>query len=410
MSQITEITLGGDTLDLTTVEYNVGIQHGRPDVTSTPQSSNAQITIRGPVGVAAEITDELIIKAYGQRRFTGEISDVTITHLSSEPPVALTTIIAMGYLSTLGMVQVGVEGWDEQTARQRVEEILIATGLPYANGATTDITFHALTSAHAEPTDALSYLAGIAEWSGATYYDDPDGRIVFESYGARGITTFAGIWANNLLSWADYGQAWSSFPVNRSTITLPSDAVIFTPSWSRTRQTIVNDVTVLGHAASGVGHGSDWEVNQTDSASIAAYGRRAYRLQTEIKNEDDGTTRAGKIITAQANPLWSLGQISIIMEQLSTEDQAIILGLLSGSTVAILDLPQPAPLGQFVGIVEGWGERYADGQHVLTLSVSDPRYSFETITWDEVDPALEWGDIDPAVKWYEIISGSDLAA
>jgi len=167
---------------------------------------------------------------------------------------------------------------------------------------------------------------------------------------------------------------------------------------------------VLGHAASGVGHGLDWEVNQTDSASIAAYGRRAYRLQTEIRYEADGTDRAGKIITAQANPLWSLGQISIIMEQLSTEDQAIILGLLSGSTVAILDLPQPAPLGQFVGIVEGWGERYADGQHVLTLSVSDPRYSFETITWAEVDPALEWGDIDPAVKWYELISGSDLAA
>ena len=410
MSQITEITLGGDILDLTTVEYNVGIQHGRPDVTSTPQSSNAQITIRGPVGVAAEITDELIIKAYGQRRFTGEISDVTITHLSSEPPVALTTIIAMGYLSTLGMVQVGVDGWTNQTARQRVEEILAATGLPYANGATTDITFHALTSAHAEPTDALSYLAGIAEWSGATYFDDPDGRIVFESYGARGITTFAGTWSNNIGPWSDYDQTWDSFPIDRSADTLPSDAVIYTPTWSRTRQTIVNDVTVLGHAASGVGHGLDWEVTVTDSASIAAYGRRAYRLQTEIRYEADGTDRAGSIITAQANPLWSLGQISIIMSQLSTHDRDLILALVSGSAVAILDLPQPAPLGQYVGIVEGWGERYADGQHVLTLSVSDPRYSFETITWDEVDPALEWGDVSPTVKWYEIISGSDLAA
>jgi len=407
---ITEISLGGTVLDLDTIEFNVGIQHGRSDVTSTPQSSNAQITIRGPVGVDAEITDELIIKAYGQRRFTGEISDVTITHLSSEPPVALTTIIAMGYLSTLGMVQVGVDGWSNQTARQRVEEILAATGLPYANGATTDITFHGLSSGNAEPTDALSYLAGIAEWSGATYFDDPDGRIVFESYGARGITTFAGTWSNNIGPWSDYDQTWDSFPIDRSADTLPSDAVIYTPTWSRTRQTIVNDVTVLGHAASGVGHGLDWEVTVTDSASIAAYGRRAYRLQTEIRYEADGTDRAGSIITAHANPLWSLGQISIIMSQLSTHDRDLILALVSGSAVAILDLPQPAPLGQFVGIVEGWGERYADGQHVLTLSVSDPRYSFETITWDEVDPALEWGDVSPTVKWYEIISGSDLAA
>jgi hypothetical protein len=407
---ITEITLGGETLELDTITYNVGIQHGRSDVTSQPQSSNAQITIRGPVGVEAEITDQLIIKAYGQRRFTGEISDVTITHLSSEPPVALTTIIAMGYLSTLGMVQVGVDGWTNQTARQRVEEILAATGLPYANGATTDITFHALSSGNAEPTDALSYLAGIAEWSGATYFDDPDGRIVFESYGARGITTFAGTWSNNIGPWSDYDQTWDSFPIDRSADTLPSDAVIYTPTWSRTRQSIVNDVTVLGHASSGGGHGGDWEVTVTDSASIAAYGRRAYRLQTEIRYEADGTDRAGSIITAQANPLWSLGQISIIMSQLSTHDRDLILALVSGSTVAILDLPQPAPLGQFVGIVEGWGERYTDGQHVLTLSVSDPRYSFQTITWGEVDEALEWGDIDPAVKWYELISGSDLAA
>jgi hypothetical protein len=407
---ITEITLGGETLELDTITYNVGIQHGRSDVTSQPQSSNAQITIRGPVGVEAEITDQLIIKAYGQRRFTGEISDVTITHLSSEPPVALTTIIAMGYLSTLGMVQVGVDGWTNQTARQRVEEILAATGLPYANGATTDITFHALSSGNAEPTDALSYLAGIAEWSGATYFDDPDGRIVFESYGARGITTFAGTWSNNIGPWSDYDQTWDSFPIDRSADTLPSDAVIYTPTWSRTRQSIVNDVTVLGHASSGGGHGGDWEVTVTDSASIAAYGRRAYRLQTEIRYEADGTDRAGSIITAQANPLWSLGQISIIMSQLSTHDRDLILALVSGSAVAIIDLPQPAPLGQFVGIVEGWGERYADGQHVLTLSVSDPRYSFQTITWGEVDEALEWGDIDPAVKWYELISGSDLAA
>jgi hypothetical protein len=122
------------------------------------------------------------------------------------------------------------------------------------------------------------------------------------------------------------------------------------------------------------------------------------------------TVQIGSIITAQANPLWSLGQISIIMSQLSTHDRDLILALVSGSAVAIIDLPQPAPLGQFVGIVEGWGETYSNGQHILTLSVSDPRYSFETITWDEVDAALEWGDIDPAVKWYEIISGSDLAA
>jgi hypothetical protein len=78
--------------------------------------------------------------------------------------------------------------------------------------------------------------------------------------------------------------------------------------------------------------------------------------------------------------------------------------------VSLANLPQPAPLDNFLGIVEGWGEVYVPGQHVLTLSVSDPRYSFQTVTWAEVDPVLEWGDVPADLQWYEIITGNDLAA
>jgi hypothetical protein len=409
-SAINEITLNGVALDLATVTYDVSIMHGRPDVTSTPQASNAQIIIRGATGLDAEITDVLSIKAYGYHRFTGEITDISITHLSSNPPLALTTITAMGYLSRIGSVTVGLDGWDEQTVRARVEEILTATGETYANGADPDVLFHGLSEANAEPTDALTALAGIAEQTGATYYDSPNGTIVFESYGSRGITTFPGTWSSNTEAWSEYTQTWASFPTSLTSYTLPSEGVVFTPQWTRTRQTIVNDVTVLGHTSSGGGHGSDWEVNQTDSASIATYGRRAYRLQTEIKLEDDGTARAGNILTAQANPLWSLGQISVYVHQLQAADIAAVLQLVNGDAVNILDLPQPAPLGQFLGIVEGWGERFADNQHVLTLSISDPRYSFQTITWEQVDEALQWADIPIDLQWFQIITGNELAA
>jgi hypothetical protein len=162
-------------------------------------------------------------------------------------------------------------------------------------------------------------------------------------------------------------------------------------------------VTVLGYSGS-------HEETQSDSASIAAYGLKEYRLETEIKDNADVTDRAGSIITAQANPLWSLGEISMLVHNLTTTQQEQILSLVSGMSVTIRDLPQPAPLGQYLGIVEGWGEVYTPGEHVLTLSLSDPRYSFQTVTWDEVDPALEWGDVPAGLQWFEIISGSDLAA
>lgn len=400
---INKITLAGVDLDLDDVEYQVQIQHGRPDVTSAPQASNAQIVIRGSVGVNAEIADTLVIEAYNIRRFTGEISDISITHLSSNPPVALTTIIAMGNLSKVGFVTVGESGWAHQTVSQRVSDVLDATGLTYLNGADTTVELHQVTGDNIQATDALAYLGTIAEWTGATYYDDPKGRIVFESYGNRGITSFNGVWSSQTNTWADADGAWGDYPVDMSSIEIPPNTVIFTPRWSRTRQTIINEITVLSYNDS-------HETIQTDSASVSAYGLKQYRLPTQIRYEADIIDRAGKIITAQANPLWSIGEVSILFHNLEPGDRAALLELVSGMSVILRDLPQPAPLGQFVGIVEGWTDTYTPGQHTLTLSISDPRYSFETVTWAGVDPALEWGDVPADLQWFEIITGSDLAA
>ena len=400
---INKITLAGVDLDLDHVEYQVQIQHGRPDVTSAPQASNAQIVIRGSVGVNAEIADTLVIEAYNIRRFTGEISDIRVTHLSSNPPVAVTTIIAIGNLSKVGFVTVGANGWDHQTVSQRVTDVLDATGLTYLNGADTTVELHQVTSGDAQATDALAYLGQLAEWTGATYFDDPHGRIVFESYGNRGITTFEGIWDTQLDNWADSDGAWGDYPLDRRTINIPEDTVTFSPAWSKTRQAIINDITVLSYNDS-------HETTQTDSASIASFGLKQYRLPTQIRYEADIIERAGKILTAQANPLWSLGEISILFNQLLPAEKASILNLVSGASVSVRNLPQPAPLTNFVGIVEGWTDTYIPGQHVMTLSISDPRYSYETLVWGDVDTQLNWSDISVDLQWFEIITNSNWTA
>jgi hypothetical protein len=400
---ISDIELAGVALDLETVEYQVQIQHGRSDVTTSPQPSNAQIIIRGATGVDVEISDTLEIKAYGFHRFTGQVSDVEITHLSSVPPVAVTTLTGIGELSRVGFVEVGASGYPHETVSQRVDDVLTAVGLPYLNGADPDVQLHSISSGNAEPTDALSYLGLIAQWTGATFYDDPFGRIVFESYGNRGITSFSGTWSNQIGTWADNTVTWGSFPVDAVPTVIPDTDIIFTPTWSKTRQTIINSVTVLGYNDS-------HETTQTDSASIAAYGLREYRLNTEIRFSADVIDRAGNIITAQANPLYSLGAVSILVHNLDSTTRDLVLELVSGMSVSLSGLPQPAPVVNFLGIVEGWGEVYTPGEHILTLSLSDPRYSFQTITWGEVDPALEWGDVPADLQWYEILTNNSLAA
>ena len=400
---ISDILLNGSPLDLSTIEYQVQIQHGRSDVTSSPQPSNAQIVIRGSVGVDVEISDTLVVQAYGFNRFTGQISDVTISHLSSVPPVAISTITAVGELSRVGFVEVGASGYPHDTVRERIDTVLTAVGLPYLNGASPTVELHQVTGSDIQPTDALSYLGQVAEWTGATYFDDPAGQIVFESYGERGITSFEGTWANSLGTWAIQTFQWNEFGIIPLPTVIPSDTVIFTPTWSKTRQTIINSVTVLGY-------NETHETTQTDSASIAAYGLREYRLNTEIRQSADVIDRAGSIITAQANPLWNLGAVSIMVHNLDTVTRDLVLSLVSGMAVSLSDLPQPAPVANYLGIVEGWGEVYVPGEHTLTLSLSDPRYSYETVTWGEVDPALEWGDIPADLQWFEILTNNSLAA
>jgi hypothetical protein len=400
---ISQILLNDVALDLSTVEYQVQIQHGRSDITAAPQASNSQIIIRGSVGVDVEIADELVIKAYGFHRFTGQVTDVNITHLSSDPPIAISTITAIGELSRVGFTEVGASGYPEQTVSQRVEEVLLAVGLPFLNGADNVTVLHSITGGDINPTEALTELARLAEKNGATYFDDPYGRIVFESYGNRGITTFAGAWSAQFGTWADATIDWNAYPVNMSSTLVPDETIIFSPTWAKTRQAIVNSVTVLGH-------NDTHEFTQTDAASIASYGLREYRLQTDIKGASDVSDRAGEIILAQANPLWNLGTISVMVQNLDEANRDRIMNLVSGMEVSILNLPQPAPEAQFAGIVEGWGEVYTPGEHILTLSLSDPRYSFETITWGEVYADIEWADVFDTARWFEIVSNGSLSA
>jgi hypothetical protein len=400
---ISDIFLNGVSLDLENVEYQVQIQHGRSDITSSPQPSNAQIIIRGPVGVNAEISDVLRIQAYGFDRFTGRVSDVTITHLSSEPPVAVSTITGIGELSRVGFVEVGATGWPHESVRQRVEDVLTTVGIPFLNGADPDVQLHQVTGSDIQPTNALTYLSQIAEWAGATYFDNPSGNIVFESYGERGITSFSGTWAGTLGTWAVQTLQWDQFGIILPPTIIPPETVIFTPTWSRTRQSIINSVTVLGY-------NETHETTQTDSASIAVYDLREYRLNTELRYSTDVIDRAGNIITAQANPLWSLGAISILVHNLDETTRDLVLSLVSGMAVSLSDLPQPAPVANYLGLVEGWGEVYVPGEHILTLSLSDPRYSFQTITWGEVDPALIWGDVPADLQWFQVLNDNSLAA
>jgi hypothetical protein len=409
---INEITIAGATVDLGVVEYQVSISHGRNDVTAQPEASDASIIVRGSTGVDAEIADTVTIEAYGAPRFTGQITDIGITHLPSPAgnPVAVTQITAMGNLSKLGLIEVGAAGYPEQDVQDRAQAILADVGLPSLNNTRPGITLEAQPPTDFAPT-AYDALQDLARQIGATFSDRPNGFISFESYGLRGIVYQEGAWGGQQFPWDNYDPAleWGDLPtgttVPEQAYFVPSAGVTFTPSWSAQLQPVINTVNV----SYGSNDPQD-TVTASDSGSIAAYGRREFTLETQIKSSLDATDRAQSIITAQAVPLYQLEAISVLVHLLGSTDRDELLALVEGRRVIVSDLPQPGPFTQFQGIVEGWAETYTPGQHILTLSISDPRYSFQVATWAEVDPALEWGDVDPAVQWYNVITPEDLAA
>jgi hypothetical protein len=398
-SPITHVIIGGTTLNLDDLEYQVSITHGRGDIKSQPEASTAVVIIRGSAGLAVEMGATVDINAYGTTRFTGEVTDLDLTHLSSVPPMALTTITAIGNLSNLGSRITGASGYPAQTIQERVEEILIDSGQTYINGATSTLELY--NTPDPNPTTCIDGLQNMAEWSGGTYFDTPEGAVVFESYGNRGISAFAGAWSALTEPWSYYEQSWDSFPASFAAVSLPANGVIFTPTWAQSQISIINDVTVS--------HGDPASFHQTeDAASIALYGRRALSITTGLKASGDATTRANEILLAQALPLWNLGNISVYVDQLTEPERNQVLALISGSSILVNGLPEPAPFSQFLGIVEGWAETYTPGQHILTLSISDPRYSFQTVTWGDVSAALQWGNVNPDLIWYNAVQADDL--
>lgn len=411
MSAITSITIGGTAVDLAAVQYSVTVMHGRDSVTEPPTASNAQLVlyIDGELDIPVAISDTVNIQAYGVDRFTGRVVDLALEHgwHATGTPVAALTIQAMGNLSWLGRKTAGDAGYPAENLDTRVAAILTSTGLTYTAETDPYIGLEAYTDGAASVYDLLMQLA---EWTGATMYDLPSGGVWFESYTRRGYDYSTATWAEmSTTTWASANGAWSEQvapgTVAPSPVTLPAAAVVWAPAWQVTGSTIINDVTV----AYGTNDPQD-TVQQTDAASIAAHGRSAVTIATRLSSASDASRRATNVITAQADERWQLARLEVLIDQLDSTTRAAVLALKSGARVVVPSLPQPAPFDQFLGVVEGWGESYTEDGHRLTLALSDPRYSYATVSWSQAPATATWGGVPATKKWSDIVLPSDLAA
>ena len=410
---ITAVTVNGTALNLDGIEYVVTVSHGRNDITAIPQASDATLTLYGFPTIPVEVSDVIVIEAYGVTRFTGQATDVLLTHLANpDSPVNIVArleVTLMGNLSRLGLAFVGADGYARELLETRVENILTDAGVTYANNSDPLMTQEAL-DAQVGGYGALDLLTALCTETGATLADLPDGNILFESYSRRGYgynpahwydIDVTDTWPDIPFIWADVYDRVDAAPL---TVTIPAASTVWAPTWRSTNATILNDVTVT------YGTSGNQDKNDTDPASIAAHGRRAFTLSTQLHYATDAQTRASEIVRSQSEPRYAMANVQVLMETLTEPTLTDVLNLISGSRVNLDDLPQPSPIEDYTGVLEGWAETYTPGQHILTLSLSDPRFSYLMAKWSEVSPTLTWAATNPTVQWYNVVLPADLVA
>ncbi len=417
---ITAITVNGTPLDLDGIEYLVTVSHGRNDITATPVASDATMTFLAPAILPIEISDLVVIEAYGLPRFTGRVSDLLLSHEYNPNgpsigfPIATNyfariDVTLIGSLAQLGLAFVGADGYPRETLDDRVNNILTDANVVYANNSDPLMTLEAL-DAQLGGYSALDLLTQLATETGGTLADLPDGNVLWESYSRRGFGYNPAHWydldptdtyPDIPYIWADVYDRVDTAPL---TVSLPPAATAWAPTWRTSNQTILNDVTVV------YGTSGNQEKTDSDPASIVTHGRRAYTLTTQLHYAADAQTRASDIIRSQSEPRYAMQNVQVLMEELTEPTLSAVLDLISGSRVDLDDVPQPAPIADYVGIVEGWSETYTPGQHTLTMSLSDPRFSYLMVKWNEISPTLRYTGVDPTVQWYNVVVASDLVA
>ena len=409
---VTAIRVNGTALNLADVAYAVTVSHGRNDVTASPEPGLAQLDllITGDAAIPVTLGDTLEVDAYNTTRFTGTVSDMALEHMppvGQNAPMTRLTITGIGPLARLGRLYAGATGFPAEDLDVRVAAILDTTGLTYIAETDPDIALNAYDPNY---DSVSSLLAELCEWTGATVYDMPDGSIRFESYTRRGYDYSTAIWSDYLTeTWPDLLGTWANQTSPGSAaptpVALPADGVVWEPTWQTTANTILNDVTVTYGTA-------DPQLTQqvTDTASIALFDRRAVELTTGLANDYDATRRAQLVITSQAAERWQLGQVTVLLDQLTAGQRTSVLGLREGARVLLTSLPEPNPQNtdQFVGVVEGWTDQYVDGFHTTTISLSDPRYSYAVISWAEAPATATWGGVSVTKTWADIILPADL--
>lgn len=410
---ITTVVVNGVEQDPSLIPAQVTVLHGRQEVRQGPEASNATlIFLRDPMPGWLYGDELKLLDDEARPMFTGRITDVGLRHgiRGDGTTYGLFTVTASGPVAGLGFRSVGDEPWPAEAGSVRAERILTLAETPYLIDGAADAV---ILPRDVDSRPARDLLEDLIQSTGAAVVDLPDGRVMYQPLAERARAVKPLPWADfdPALTWAgfDAAQTWAGFNSWHSAdsewpLPLPPSAVEWEPEWS-VNADISNHVRV-GYGTVPEGGEQAW-TETTDSASITRHGRRYQYVGTQLRDLPDAQAYASWILTTRTIPRWSLGDVTVLLEELDESARSQVLALTCGDQVTIEGMPTPAPALVAEGVVEGWTYvMWGDAGQLferITLHTSNLLDSLVVPAWADYPAGYLWQDHSPLLTWADIV-------
>lgn len=362
------------TADLSCLVDELAIHHGRDDTDSQPDASSCTLDLSTDTAeedwpsileIGGVITVTTTLPTANCVRFVGRVTDINQGWDDAGPDTpdrSVMQLIATGTLADLGRRTVGDTPWPQQLDGARVSAIMAAAGV-VLSPATSDPGTVQILARDVDSQPALDLAQSVAADAGGFVWALRSGEIRYaDADHRRGVT---------------------------AALELDACDVLVTPTWQRTTEGLINDVSI-GYGVAP--EGSDQlRFTGKRADSIQRFGTYGLSATTQLAALADASAMGQLLLTRNSAPVWIFSALPLDVAGLSEADTAALLQMETSDLLSLTGLPAAGsvPTSAFLW-VEGWRERLAFGVHELELVVSGYCRTSPPPRWDDVDPSLTW--------------------
>jgi hypothetical protein len=370
-----------DAVDISCLVDDVAINHGRSDTNSQPEASSATVSFTtspdDPLPPVVDVGAAVTVTAHTTgtyARFSGRVTDVTLGWEDNGPDTpdsGVGQLVAIGLLADLGRHVVGEAPYPQELDGARVARVLAAAGV-VLNPATSDPGKVQILPRDIDSQPALDVAQNAAQSANGIVWETRAGEIRY----------------------ADADHRRNAVP----NLVLDACNVLVTPTWQRTIQGLVNDVSI-GYGVPPEGEDQPRYVATSDP-SIARYGRYAMTATTELAELADAQAMGQLLLVRNSSPVWIMAVLPVDVKGLTAAEYDALLGLDVHGLITLTGLPAigTAPTSAALW-VEGWTERLAWADHTIELVVSGYCRTVPAPRWDDLAPTLTWDTVAPTLTW-----------